>query len=293
MMPTPICPLCQTACHDKRFTERQHDLLVCHDCGLLFIHPYPEDVAHRQEAVREYDFAEYSAVTAATHYRSEVIFYQGYYPLIAAECAQARSFLDVGCGTGHLLELLGETYPQLHREGIELNRGRAAVARQHADCTIHEVPVESFRSKRSYDVITLINVLSHIPSFDRLFTALQGLLSPQGKLIIKIGEVSAQAEKNDLFDWGMPDHLHFCGFNTMEYLCQRYDFRIATHQRVPYSLEFFAPTRWRSPGTNAVRNVAKTLVSSLPFVLPALAKLYDMKHGGKIFSSFIVLTRQP
>ena len=75
------------------------------------------------------------------------------------------------------------------------------------------------------------------------------------------------------------------------HVCRQYGMRLLRHQRIPFADECFIPARWQSPGGSTLRNVAKRLVAGTPFALPLLAKLYERRHGGKIFSSFIILTK--
>ena len=124
------------------------------------------------------------------HYQSNIRYYERFFPLVSQECEGASSLLDVGYGTGRLLELCGRL-PGLDRVGIELNRDRAQFAREKAQCEIVEVPIQAFQPGRSFDVITLMNLFSHVPDLDGFFAAVKGLLSDQGKVILKVGELGS------------------------------------------------------------------------------------------------------
>jgi hypothetical protein len=135
----------------------------------------------------------------------------------------------------------------MYRVGIELNAAPAEYARKMAGCEIHEVPFEEFRSDNKFDVITMINVLSHIPP-DGLFSSVRSLLESHGKLILRTSEMSKDASRRSQFDWGIPDDLHFLGLTTLDFICQKYGFKIAKRIRTAYSDEVFLPARWKSPG---------------------------------------------
>jgi predicted TPR repeat methyltransferase len=213
-----------------------------------------------------------------------------YFEHIFKELPGITSILDIGCGTGHFLEKL-KSFPDLNRVGIELNKDRAAVARDKAECEIIQIPIEEFYAKQEFDVITMINVLSHIPNFDRLFGKLRELLAPDGKLILKVGEMKKNIQKSDVFDWQIPDHLHFLGINSLDYICDKYHFEVLRHRQVPVSQDMFSPVYFKSPGRSHLRNVAKNILVYTPFALSTMAKIYDIRTGQRMYSSFIVLQK--
>jgi SAM-dependent methyltransferase len=288
-MQPSVCPLCKSSDSDKRFSERGYQVFSCKVCKLFYIQPYPSETEQFRNSVVDNSFQEIETPDARRHYRGEINFYKRYFPIIENDLKDAQSILDVGCGTGHLLELLGK-YPNLYRTGIELNDDRAAMAKRISGCEVYQIPIENFISERKFDVITLINVFSHIPFFDRFFYSLRSLLSKNGKIIIKTGELSLETNKGDMFDWSIPVHVHFLGIGTMDYLCRRYDLRIRKHDRIPIAEELFSPETWKSPGHSFTRNIFKQVVVHTPFALPALKRFYNRKHGEHIYSSYIVLS---
>jgi SAM-dependent methyltransferase len=291
-MQSPVCPLCKSSETDARFSERGYQVFSCRFCDLFFIHPYPSESDQFRNSVIDNSFDEIETPDSRRHYRGEINFYSRYFPIIDQDCIDARSFLDIGCGTGHLLELLCK-YPNLYRTGIELNADRAAMARKVSGCEIHQIPIENFSGEKKFDVITLINVFSHIPWFDRLFHSIRSLVSENGKIIIKTGELAKGTEKRDMFDWSIPVHVHFLGLGTMDYICRTYGFTILRHDSIPIAEELFSTELWKSPGHSAARNILKQIIAHTPLALPFLKQRYNRKHGGHIFSSYIVLSPLP
>jgi SAM-dependent methyltransferase len=285
---SPDCPLCGSRDGKALFSQRGYKLISCPICELFFIQPYPQDFDRHHEIVSDYGYEDLEILDTGRHYEDEVVFYDKYFGAIDQECKGATSVLDVGCGCGHLLEKVG-LRTTLYRVGIELNRRRAEMARKVAQCEIFEVPIEKFSSTRRFDVITLMNVLSHVPSINHLFIKVRSLLTEQGKVILKVGEMRRNVLKSAAFDWGIPDHLHFLGLGTLEYLCEKYGFWIETRERIIFSEELFAPYAWKMKGRSAGRNAIKRGVVRVPFALPFLARCYEFIHQKSIFSSFVVL----
>jgi SAM-dependent methyltransferase len=254
---------------------------------LLFIEPYGSS-AEVHQRVAKYQYAHMDIVQPERHYESSHLTCAPWYPQISGLCATATSVLDVGCGTGYLLEQLKE-FPNLRRVGIELNVDRAAFARKVSGCSIHEQPIEDFQDPEGFDVIVLMDVVSHIPGFE-FFAAIKRLLRPGGHVILKTGECASDVRKTDLHDWGLPDHVHFLGMSTIERIAKRYGFEISEHDRMPVSREIFAPAAFRARGRSRARDLVKRTVLAVPGALPTLAKTYDVWRGGRIFTSIIVLT---
>lgn len=282
------CPLCGSFETKRAFRDGACSLRVCAVCELFFVHPYPAGT-HQHERVSSGSFAEIEILDCKRRYQGEKLYYDRHFSMIAEECQGAAAVLDVGCGTGHLLERLG-SQPGLHRVGIELNGQAAGFARRASGCEILEVPFERFESDKKFDVITMINVFSHIPSFEALFHSVRGALRPGGKLILRTSEMCRSISRWNQMHWGIPDDLHFLGLRTLDFLCAKYGFTIARHLRTPFEEELFQRSRWLQMGRSRFVNLMKKVAIRAPFALSAMKRAYSAALGQRLFVSFIVLT---
>jgi SAM-dependent methyltransferase len=284
----PRCPLCSSIDTENAFKDGGCALRVCKVCDLFFTHPYPES-GRQHEIVHSGEYSEIEILDCERRYQGERLYYDRHFPFIEEECEGAASLLDVGCGTGHLLERLGKR-PGLRCSGIELNSQAAEFARRVSGCEVCEVPFEEFRRERQFDVITMINVLSHIPSFDGMFRSLRAALRPGGKVILRTSEMSPRVSRWNQLHWGIPDDLHFLGLRTLDFLCAKYGFAITRHIRTPFEEELFRTSRWRQVGRSPLVNAIKAAGVHIPGALPAMRRLYTATLGRRLFVSFIVLT---
>ena len=287
----PLCPLCSERDNETAFWDNGRQLRVCGVCSLFFVHPYPRSSSrHNQVTTGKVDGID--LLDCEERYRGERLYYGRHFAMIEEECRGARSFLDVGCGTGHLLERLSPK-TNLRRMGIELNAQAARFARRTAGCDIAEIPFEDFQASAPFDVVALINVLSHIPSLDCLFESLRTAIAPGGKVILRTSEMSRDVSRWNQLHWGIPDDIHFLGLGTLDFLCRKYGFVIRRHVRVPYEDELFLRSRWQQVGRRRFVNALKKVGLGVPGALAAMKSAYRALIGQRLFVSFIVLRPIP
>jgi SAM-dependent methyltransferase len=282
------CPLCEGPPRAKLFDDNGYDAVRCTRCGLIYIQPYP-DPDEQHGRVRTYDYDHYDLQTPAQHYEASTAFYDLHWPRLHPWLAEAGSVLDVGCGTGRLLELLRQANPAAELAGGELNDARRKFAETRVDATLYAEPVERLEANRRFDTISLLHVLSHVPDIAALFEALGRLLEPGGRVVMQVGELSADVRRGDLPDWGFPDHLHMLGLGTLESLCVQFGWRLTYRRRVPWAVERYSSPALRRPGASGVKGLLKRVVAGIPGVARGIGELMALRQGRRVFSSLVVL----
>lgn len=123
--------------------------------------------------------------------------------------------LDVGCGTGVLLQRLLERVPELHACGIDASADMLAEARltlrAWPGVELLQVrlntgaPAELPFAPGTFDVITCTNVLHYLPQPEDTLTTLRQLLAQEGQLIIE-----DYARRTPPFPWPVFECLIRC-----------------------------------------------------------------------------------
>ena len=285
------CPLCGCLDYRNMFSVNGYNLNRCMFCDLSYIDPYPESKQKRFHAVSQNRLDDITVIGAQEYYLARQIYFKNLFPLIEPSLQGASSLLDIGCGAGQLLELVSEKY-NITCTGLELSASRSAFARKQTGCEILEAPIEEAGICQKFDVITLIDVFSHVYSIDKMFKTVIELLNDGGKFVIKTGEITDDVSVGSVFDWEVPDHLHFMGMKTIDIIAQRYGFKVASHSRVAHVDELYTKDRFLTKGRSGFRNTIKWILAYTPYSIPMMKKRYINKYGKNVFSSTIVLTKE-
>ena len=92
-----------------------------------------------------------------------------------------RRILDVGCGTGGMLPILSKYG---HVTGIDSEPLALDYCRKRGITDVH--PQDSFRAGAEYDVVTLFDVLEHVPGEANFLATMRGYLKPGGLLVVTV-----------------------------------------------------------------------------------------------------------
>ena len=112
------------------------------------------------------------------------------YPQMLEELALEpfEDMLDVGCGTGAVLELLHGEYPGKHLTGLDLTPKmiEAACAKQLGNVRFVVGDAEALPFEpQSFDAVLCSNSFHHYPHPERFFAEAARVLRPGGRLILR------------------------------------------------------------------------------------------------------------
>ena len=120
------------------------------------------------------------------------------------------SWLDVGAGYGEVLEAVSSLAPTGSQlEGLEPMKYKADEARARG-LTMTEDYLRPDHAK--VDIISVVDVFSHIPSFGQFLGDVRSVLRPGGELFVETGNLADLTRRNEFpGELGLPDHLVFAG----------------------------------------------------------------------------------
>lgn len=155
-----------------------------------------------------------------------------------------KELLDVGCGTGKFIKCM--TANGWNCNGVEPNIEAALVARENK-LNVFNGTLEEYALKQEdlFSVITMHNVLEHIPNPEKTLDLAKQLLNPGGILLIKVPNDfnKLQMDINEIIInkcWWTKEvgHVNFFSFESLEKLLDDKGFDII-YKTCDFPMEFF------------------------------------------------------
>lgn len=264
------CPLCRSHQYRSWGEENGFSAVKCADCGLVYVNPRPRsediDEGHRigKHRTPEGDLAgTYRPVwTNVATYKADIN------AAFADEIAVGKSlsWLDVGAGYGEFVSALRDTLPKGSSVvGIDPMEHKVAHAQQ-VGLPVTTTPLAEITGQ--YDVVSIMNVFSHVPDFREFLASLKRLLHPGGSLFIQTGNGGDLAVRSDYPDrLCLPDHLVFAGQVHIARFLREAGFAIT-----------WSKTRRKDTLYWSLKSVGKRLVSNRhPVVVPYRSAFRDVR----------------
>ncbi len=207
------CVVCGSADPDFLFHKDGHDLVSCHRCGLVYVGDDPAAIdfeALYGEAYynggSESVFADYVGQERArrAQARRKLWWLRHVAPRIAAR----GRLLDVGCAAGFFLAEARSFYEV---QGVELSAWSSAYARERLGLPVFTGSLGQAQLPPAvFDVITLWDVIEHVPDPVALLAEAARVLKPGGHLVLTTGDWGSAYAQRHGANWHLmtpPWHL--------------------------------------------------------------------------------------
>ena len=235
------CPACGTVA-DQRYTiaDRFQSPLVierCASCGM-------ELLASAEQNPNELYGEDYYTGRAEYSYRDErerVRFdrhvWNARLKEIGRFVAPPADFLDVGCAFGGFVECAGEF--GYKARGLDVSEFAVRDGRARGLDLIRGELKPGVLPEASVDVLTMIEVLEHLPDPVAAFQAMRDLVRPGGLVVIQTANfLGRQARRaGESYHYYLPGHLYYYSTHNLRLLLERFGFsRIKFFRPVEFGL---------------------------------------------------------
>jgi len=119
--------------------------------------------------------------------------------LMARYVPERGRVLELGCGTGFVLQALRERWPCWQLEGSELHVAGLEFARKRVDpsITLSQMDARRIPYRAEFDVIGAFDVIEHIPDDYGVLTECHSALRPNGLLVLSVPQHMALWSPHD------------------------------------------------------------------------------------------------
>ncbi|MDD3905553.1 MAG: class I SAM-dependent methyltransferase [Candidatus Omnitrophica bacterium] len=177
------CPLCGSGVRQIVFGRLDVNIVRCGGCGCGYTDKFPIDTADVYSDNSYIGLAR-SGYLDNVEYRKKRFAAErlGLIEKYAATEPGSSRLLDVGCGTGWFLEAARERGYDI--AGQELGKGLAKFTSEKLNIKVWDVPLSEKPDVSGFDVITLFDVIEHIPDPKNMVRNIRKLLKPGGIAMI-------------------------------------------------------------------------------------------------------------
>jgi SAM-dependent methyltransferase len=222
------CLYCDSEQQTMWARENGFCAVKCGVCGLVYVTPRPGPTRRAAEVERGIHSVEKGSMRLVGRFnRHKVREYRRrileMYPGQELQGKTVR-WLDVGCGHGELLMALqGIVSPASLLRGLEPCVPKVQQARERGLIVSDEWLEEA---EGPFDVISAINLFSHLPEPARFLGEARRKLAPGGEFLLVTGNVADMAREEVPGSLYLPDHLVFAGEGHVQGFLRRAGFEI-------------------------------------------------------------------
>lgn len=229
-MTEPVCPLCGHAVGLVRYRYEDYQIVSCEKCALWRACPrlspvqlerYYEQEYYSDERARQGRYEAWRDANLDVWRRSARLVRDEACGRLGLTPEQVH-LLDVGCGQGFFMQECANLGLRVH--GVEPSVHAVRYARQALKLDVRAGGCEALGSHEAYHVITLWEVLEHVPDPLATLKRLREHLHPGGFIWVSVPNVQAlqrHVEGHDYFNLRNKSHLtHFDRRTLRQMLCR-------------------------------------------------------------------------
>jgi 2-polyprenyl-3-methyl-5-hydroxy-6-metoxy-1,4-benzoquinol methylase len=192
------CPFCestkaQVSFRDHGYDKKDYAILKCKECGFQYINPLPND-EYLGELYSQYYGSALNQRQMATQLTYRLPVFEALCDLVEDKKIAGSRLLDIGCGNGDFIWLAQKRGWNV--SGAELSESAVEYAVQMRDLDVVKAPSDKLPyDDNSFDVVTVLDVLEHLPNPHKVFASINRVLKPGGQVIVQVPNTPFQKIK--------------------------------------------------------------------------------------------------
>ncbi|MFZ2621014.1 MAG: class I SAM-dependent methyltransferase [Minisyncoccia bacterium] len=228
--------------------KNDYDLYRCKVCKLLFVYPIPKNVevydkTYFTGADLGFGYVDYDADKIPM-----IPVFEKYLDMIFKLGATKGTLLDVGSATGFFMDIAKKRGFEV--VGVELSNYAAEIGRAKGLTIVASDLKGAHFNNDKFDVITMFDVLEHVPNPKDFLLEAKRILKPGGFLVINTPNGDSVVARVLGSRWHLivpPEHLYyFSPKNVGDYLTKNgFNVKVATSIGKRFTLQYIFKTLYR------------------------------------------------
>jgi len=218
------CNIDDSSFYDK---ENGYTIVKCNSCGLLYVNPRFSETEINEATKLGVHKGDKELDVTGKYSLKKINRYIEILPLIFSDVknrATEMTWLDIGGGFGEFIEALNLYFgKQISVEVIEPNAFKCNHAKSRG---LAMYSLDYLKYGKKYNVISALNVFSHLPNPVETINEWAKLLYPKGELLIETGDTAKLLAKIHPKPYFLPDHLSFATKDIVVEILKRCNFEI-------------------------------------------------------------------
>lgn len=260
------CPICESKEASPLYTIKGFRIVRCGNCGLVFVNPRIDTNQLLEIYANQYFRSEdsgYEDYELTAHLRIKTFqkWYREIEPFLKPGKGKA---LDIGCAAGYFLQVLADN--GWESEGIELDKEMLSLL-QSKGYTIYNTPLEFFDKKSTYKLITLFDVVEHLPNLHTNIETLSAMLDTDGTIAIVTPDLNSSQRKmlgKRWFQFKPKEHIQYFTEKTLSRAVEQHGLRVIYKASSgQYADTSFLYNRLMRYGFSFLAGIFKTITDAL------------------------------
>ncbi|MEI8059497.1 MAG: class I SAM-dependent methyltransferase [Ferruginibacter sp.] len=222
------CTKCNQDNAGLLFVKQGYNIVKCRNCGFVYVNPRVLNeqlgIIYQQNYFTNNDYG-YSGYEQEKALRVKNFekwigksekFINGDIPVRA---------LDIGCAAGYCLEVMqGKGW---HVEGLELDEKMCSELKAKGFSAHHKL-LENFETDQKYSLITLFDVIEHIPDVDAAFQQLYKITNENGIVVMvtpDYNSIQRKIMRKKWFQYKPVEHIQYFTKDSISSFAERNNFK--------------------------------------------------------------------